>query len=155
MALGLWLSCLADGQNARITTSPSPAVSNKPVEVTITTGDLGSEVFCYTWCKSLNGVEKNPEWTWDGVNTDKFRMNGSNGNYTFTINSIKEFYGLTDDELAGLTSLGFIAKNTYGGQTSDLLTFPPTIRCNNIQFCLSFATLFSILRDLSSHLRAI
>ncbi|MBD5337933.1 MAG: T9SS type A sorting domain-containing protein [Bacteroides sp.] len=120
LALGLWLSCLADGQNARITTSPSPAVSNKPVEVTITTGDLGSEVFCYTWCKSLNGVEKNPEWTWDGVNTDKFRMNGSNGNYTFTINSIKEFYGLTDDELAGLTSLGFIAKNTYGGQTSDL-----------------------------------
>ena len=47
-------------------------------------------------------------------------MTGSNGNYTFTISDIKAFYGLTDTELSNLTRLGFIAKNTSGGQTDNL-----------------------------------
>ena len=91
----------ADRFSAQITSVPSPAVTNKALEVRINTQDMGSEVYCYTWCKDLNGTEKTP-WTWEGVNTDKFRMSGSGGAYTFSIPDIKAFYGLTDQELGGL-----------------------------------------------------
>lgn len=104
---------------ASITSTPSPAVSNKPLEIKITGQDLGSTVYCYTWCASVNGQEKSP-FQWNDVNTAKFQMTGSNGNYTFAISDLKSFYGLTDNELAGLTKLGFIAKNSNGGQTDDL-----------------------------------
>lgn len=120
MALFAWLVGFADGQQAQITTTPSPAVSNKALEVKISTQDLGSEVYCYTWCKEVNGVEKTPQWSWDGVNTEKFRMTGNNGSYTLRIADIKEFYSLTEQDLEGLSKLGFIAKNRYGGQTVDL-----------------------------------
>lgn len=109
----------AAGVSAQITTVPSPAVTNKALEVRIETQDMGSEVYCYTWCKDLNGTEKAP-FTWEGANTEKFRMSGSAGSYTLSIPSIKEFYGLTDAELSGLKSLGFIAKTKTGQQTDDL-----------------------------------
>ncbi|MDE5659014.1 MAG: immunoglobulin domain-containing protein, partial [Muribaculaceae bacterium] len=111
-------SAWSAGSNATVTTSPSPAVSNKPLEVTIRTDNFGSEVYCYTWCADINGSSKSP-WGWNDVNTDKFRMSGSNGEYTLTISNIKEFYGLSDDELAGLRKLGFIAKTSSGSQTAD------------------------------------
>ncbi|MDE6345830.1 MAG: T9SS type A sorting domain-containing protein [Muribaculaceae bacterium] len=111
-------SAWSAGSSATITTNPSPAISDKPLEVTVKTDNLGSEVFCYTWCADINGSAKSP-WQWNDVHTDKFRMSGSNGVYTFTIASIKEFYGLTDAELQGLTKLGFIAKTTSGAQTND------------------------------------
>ena len=82
--------------------------------------DLGSTVYCYTWCKSINGAEKTPSWKWADVHTSKFQMTGSAGTYTFKIADIKSFYELTDTELAGLTELGFIAKNASGGQSGDL-----------------------------------
>ena len=110
----------ADGFSAQITSVPSPAVTNKALEVRIETQDMGSEVYCYTWCKDLNGTEKAP-WTWEGVNTDKFRMSGSGGTYTLSIPDIKAFYGLTDQELTGLKKLGFIAKTKNGQQTADLV----------------------------------
>ncbi len=48
-------------------------------------------------------------------------MTGSAGIYTFKIADIKSFYELSDSELAGLTELGFIAKNASGGQSGDLV----------------------------------
>lgn len=104
-----------------ITSTPSPAVTNKVLEVKIQTDqDLGSTVYCYTWCKSINGAEKTPSWKWADVHTSKFQMTGSAGTYTFKIADIKSFYELNDTELAGLTELGFIAKNASGGQSGDL-----------------------------------
>ena len=96
------------GSNATVTTNPSPALSGSPLEVTITTDNLGTEVFCYTWCADINGSSKSP-WQWGDVHTDKFRMSGSNGVYTLKIADIKQFYGLSDSELQGLKKLGFIA----------------------------------------------
>lgn len=120
----LTLSCsllsFADGQNARISSTPSPAVSNKPLEVTITTGDLGSTVYCYSWVENTGDVSLTPSWGWDDVNTSDFRMSGSGGTYTFKISDIKAFYGLTDDQLANLKKIGFIAKTSFGNQTQDL-----------------------------------
>ncbi|MDE6026712.1 MAG: hypothetical protein K2G23_01395, partial [Muribaculaceae bacterium] len=69
----LTISCsllaLADGKNAQISSTPSPAISNKPLEVTITTENLGGDVYCYTWCSKVNGSEKTPSWGWDDVHT--------------------------------------------------------------------------------------
>lgn len=110
----------ADGQDAQISSTPTPAISNKPLEVTITTDNMGSEVYCYTWCHKVNGSEKEPTWGWDDVHTAKFKMTGSNGTYKLDIQDIKEFYGLSDSELEGLTELGFIAKTSSGQQTKDL-----------------------------------
>lgn len=114
------LPALAAGSSATIKTNPSPALSNKPLEVTIVTENFGSEVYCYTWCADINGEGKSP-WQWGDVHTDKFRMSGDNGTYTITISSIKEFYGLSDNELTGLKKLGFIAKTSSGRQTDDLM----------------------------------
>lgn len=113
------LPALAGGSSATVKTNPSPALSNKPLEVTIVTEDLGSEVYCYSWCADINGTSKSP-WQWGDVHTDKFRMTGANGTYTISIASIKEFYGLSDNELSGLKKLGFIAKTSSGRQTDDL-----------------------------------
>ncbi len=120
LMLSATLVSFADGEKpAQITSTPSPAISTKALEVKITTSDLGSEVYCYTWCKEINGKEVEPTWGWDDVNTAKFKMTGSGGTYTFKIDNIKNFYGLSDSQLEGLTKLGFIAKNKSGGQTVD------------------------------------
>ncbi|MDE7110074.1 MAG: hypothetical protein K2O49_08940, partial [Muribaculaceae bacterium] len=102
---------------AQITTVPSPAVATKALEVKITTSDMGQEVYCYSWCE-VNGSEISP-WEWAAVNTSKFRMTGNGGSYTIKIDNIQEFYGLSDDQLEGLTKLGFIAKTPGGNQTED------------------------------------
>lgn len=121
LALTAALSSKANGSSATITSIPSPAVTTKALEVTIQTDNFGSTVYCYTWCKEINGREKTPSWEWASVHTDKFKMSGSNGTYTFKISDIKEFYGLSDSELSGLTKLGFIAKTSDGKQTDDLI----------------------------------
>ena len=109
------MSAFADA----ITSSPSPAVTTKALEVTITCNDMGGTVYCYTWCADVNGSEVTP-FTWDGVNTSKFQMTGSGGTYKFAISDIQSFYGLTDAQMEGLTKLGFIAKTASGAQTGDL-----------------------------------
>lgn len=119
LALSASMSAYADGSSATITSVPSPAVTTKALEVTIKTDDFGSEVYCYTWCADINGSEKEPSWKWDDVHTDKFKMSGQGGTYTFKIDNIKEFYGLSDSELTGLKKLGFIAKTKSGSQTAD------------------------------------
>ncbi len=102
-----------------ITSSPSPAVTTKALEITITCDDMGSTVYCYTWCADVNGSEFSP-FEWNSVNTSKFQMTGSGGTYKLKINDIQSFYGLTDSQMEGLTKLGFIAKTTSGAQTGDL-----------------------------------
>ena len=119
MALSLTVTAYAEGNPAQITTVPSPAVATKALEVKITTSDLGNEVYCYTWCKDVNGSEVKPTWGWDDVHTAQFKMSGSGGTYTFKIDNIQEFYGLTDTQIEGLKKLGFIAKNSWGDQTAD------------------------------------
>ena len=119
LALSATAVTYAAGYNATLSSQPSPAVSTKALEVTIQTRDMGSEVYCYTWCADVNGTEVAP-FTWDGANTEKFRMTGSGGTYTLSIPDIQAFYGLTDSQLAGLTRLGFIAKTKNGEQTGDL-----------------------------------
>ena len=109
------MSAFADA----ITSSPSPAVTTKALEVTITCNDMGGTVYCYTWCADVSGAEVSP-FKWDEVNTTKFQMTGSGGTYKFVISDIQSFYGLTDAQMEGLTKLGFIAKNTSGAQTGDL-----------------------------------
>lgn len=113
------LPVMAGGSSATITANPSPAISGKPLQVTIVTEDFGSEVYCYSWCANVNGDSKSP-WQWGDVHTDKFRMSGSNGTYSITIDNIRDFYGLSENEMKGLKQLGFIAKTTSGRQTDDL-----------------------------------
>lgn len=119
MVLSAACPALADGHSATISTSPSPAISTKSLEVKIQTRDMGSEVYCYTWCESVNGEKKSPFY-WDEANNEKFRMGGSGGSYTISIPDIQAFYGLSDSEITGLTKLGFIAKTKNGQQTQDL-----------------------------------
>ncbi|MCM1337852.1 MAG: T9SS type A sorting domain-containing protein [Candidatus Amulumruptor caecigallinarius] len=104
---------------ATLSTDPSPIISNKAVKVTISGQDLGSDVYCYTWVADLNGSEKQIV-TWDACINAKFKMTASGSTYTLTISNIQEFYGLSDSEMDGVKKLGFIARNTGGGQTDDL-----------------------------------
>ena len=101
MVLSAACPALADGHSATISTSPSPAISTKALEVKIQTRDMGSEVYCYTWCESVNGGKKSP-FSWDEANNEKFRMGGSGGSYTISIPDIQAFYGLSDSEITGL-----------------------------------------------------
>lgn len=117
LALCACMSVQAAGQ---ITSNPSPAVTTKSLEVTITGVNFDSDVYCYTWCADINGAEKTPTWSWTDVHTDKFRMTRVSGGYKLTIQNIKEFYELNDSEIEGLTKLGFIAKTASGQQTDDL-----------------------------------
>lgn len=104
---------------ASISSDPSPAISNKPLKVTISGQDLGSDVYCYTWVADLNGSEKQTV-TWEGCISPKFKMQASGSTYTISISNIQEFYGLSDTEMDGVKKLGFIARNLSGGQTDDL-----------------------------------
>ena len=76
MVLSVVCPAFAVTYNATISTTPSPAISTKALEVTIQTQNLGSEVYCYTWCESVNGSQKTP-FSWEGANNEKFRMGGS------------------------------------------------------------------------------
>lgn len=119
LTFAIALPVLAAGDAATITSTPSPVISNKAVEIKVKTSDFGSEVYCYTWCEAVNNSKKTP-FEWGGVHTDKFRMTGSGGNYGIRISDLKEFYGLSDSELEGLTKIGIIAKTKEGRQTEDL-----------------------------------
>lgn len=113
-ALSLW----AEGDAATITSNPSPAVATRPVTITITTSDFGSEVYVYSWVK----VDGSDRWAaaWGSTNVPKYQMSGSNGVYTYTIDNIKEFYLLSDKQLSAVDKLNFIAKTKGGNQTADL-----------------------------------
>ena len=119
LALSGGLFSISYSEAATIKSNPSPAISNKPLEITISGQDLGSEVYCYTWCDKIGSESKSP-FKWTEVHTSQFLMTRNGSSYTFSIQDIKAFYGLTDSELQNLTKLGFIAKNSFGGQTDDL-----------------------------------
>lgn len=111
------MSAYADGEQASVTTSPSPIVSTKPFEVTIQTSDFGSEVYCYTW--AVAGAEEYPASDWTGAINAKFKLSGSAGTYRLKVDDILSFYGLTETQLEGVTKIGFIARTASGRQTGD------------------------------------
>lgn len=108
----------AAGDQARVTTSPSPIVSTKSFEVKIETSDFGSDVYCYTWAVS-GSDEIAASGNWDGAINAKFKMTGSGGTYSLKVDDIKTFYGLTDSQLESLTKIGFIARTPSGRQSDD------------------------------------
>lgn len=113
----LWAMAAGERQGT-IVSDPSPAISNKPVTVTITTDDLGSDVYTHTW--AVVGSEDKPVSDWaSGLSNPKLKMTGSAGKYSITISDIQSFYGLTDAEMESCTKLGFIAR-TASAQTIDL-----------------------------------
>lgn len=120
LALGLLaaLPSVAAGDQASITSTPSPIVSTKPFEVKIQTTNFGSDVYCYTWV--FLGDQEKQVTDWAGAINDKFKMSGSGGTYTLKVNDIQSFYNLTDDELTKLTKIGFIARTQSGAQTGDV-----------------------------------
>lgn len=117
MAFVLPSVCRADGQQASASSDPSPAVSNKPVTVTVTTNSMGNDVYAYTWC-IISNAEVSPFAWADAINA-KFKMTATNGGYQIRIDNIQEFYGLTDSQMEGLTELCFIARTSSGAQTAD------------------------------------
>lgn len=111
-------SAFAAGDQASLTTSPSPIVTTKPFEVKIATSDFGSDVYCYTWAVARS-EEIAASGNWDGAINPKFKMTGSGGTYTLKVDDIKAFYGLSDTQLESLTKIGFIARTSNGRQTDD------------------------------------
>lgn len=116
LGLAAALPCWAAGDQASATSTPSPIVSTKAFEVKIQTSDFGNDVYCYTW--AVCGSEKKPASDWYGAINSKFKMSGSGGTYTLRVADIKAFYNLTDNDLTGLTKIGFIAR-TQSRQTED------------------------------------
>jgi len=108
----------AAGDQASLTSSPSPIVSTKPFEVKIETSDFGSDVYCYTWAVA-GSDEIAASGNWGGAINAKFKMTGSGGSYTIKVDDIKTFYGLTDTQLEAVTKIGFIARTASGQQTED------------------------------------
>jgi len=113
------LPMMGAGDQASITSTPSPIVSTKPFEVKIQTSDFGSDVYCYTW--AILGSTEKPAAEWAATINSKFKMTGSGGSYTLKVEDIQSFYGLTDDQLTQLTKIGFIARTANGRQTDDCL----------------------------------
>ncbi|MCM1517287.1 MAG: T9SS type A sorting domain-containing protein [Pseudoflavonifractor sp.] len=117
------LSCLpalaqSSGDQASITSNPSPAVTTKALEVKIQTGDFGGDVYCHTWAV-IDGEDDKPAAAWgDGI-VPKLKMTGSGGSYTIKVDDIKSFYGLSDTQLEKTKKLGFIARTAQGRQCQD------------------------------------
>lgn len=112
------LSSWASGLDATITSNPSPAKATQKLTVTISTdNDFGDEVYVYSWAVLVGSGSKEAA-KWDGTNVDTYKMTGSSGVYSYTVDDIKSFYHLTDEELKQVEKLGFIAK-TQGKQTVD------------------------------------
>lgn len=101
-----------------LTTSPSPIVSTKSFEITITTDNWGSDVYCYTWAVASDGTEY-PATDWASTISSTYKMTGSSGTYTFAVDDIQSFYNLTEAQLETIAKIGFIAR-TSSAQTDDL-----------------------------------
>lgn len=110
-------SAFAD--DGSLSTSPSPIVSNKPFTITITTTNWGSDVYCYTWAIGSDNSEYPAASSWDASLSSTYKMTGSSGTYTFTVDDIQSFYSLTEAQLETITKIGFIAR-TSSAQTVDL-----------------------------------
>lgn len=86
MAFVLPSACWAAGQQASASSDPSPAVTNKPVTVTVTTNSMGDDVYAYTWCM-VSGAEVSP-FKWHEAINAKFKMTAVNGGYQIRIDNI-------------------------------------------------------------------
>lgn len=109
------MHAVADSSAAEIQSWPSPITKTSGFEITITTSDFGQEVYCYTW--TVGGSQ--PEFAWADAISEKYRMTGSGGVYTLSVDNLQEFYGLNDTQLASVTKLGFIVRTKSGSQTDD------------------------------------
>lgn len=105
--------CAWGTEKATLVTNPSPLKTGSPATITITTSDLGNEVYLYAW--SSLGTPVN----WEGCITEERRMSGSNGTYTITISDLGEFMKISDNDLPQLSSIGLIARSR-SMQTEDL-----------------------------------
>lgn len=97
--------------------NPSPALTNCPVTITISTDDLGTEVYFFSWVYYGDNIFTPTDW--NGCLTEKYRMTGNAGKYSITIDDLGGFYGLKDEDLATIFQLGVIARNRTD-QTEDL-----------------------------------
>lgn len=102
-----------------ITANPNPIVSNKPVEIKLSGREMGDNVYLYTWISKINGTSKEP-FKWNDILIDKFKLQRSGSDYVFTISNIRDFYGLTGEEMKGLNELSFMMRtgNAQTGQIS-------------------------------------
>jgi len=104
-----------------VTSDPSPLISTKGGKVIIDVSgtSVSGDVYLYSWV-SINGVDKSPT-DWAGSINDKYKMTNDGSNkYSYTISSIQEHFGLTDEELETITEIGVIARTSGGAQTKDL-----------------------------------
>lgn len=74
IALGMlaMVPAYADGDQATVTSTPSPIVSTKAFEVKIQTSDFGADVYCYTW--AIIGSTEKEATDWAGSINPKFKM---------------------------------------------------------------------------------
>ena len=113
----LCLSASAAKYDATWETTPSPVVKTKGFEVTITTTDMGEDVYCYTWTEGGS----QPTVDWGSAIAPKYKMTRkSSGVYSIAVDDIKTFYSLSDAQMESLTTIGFIARTT-SGQTEDCM----------------------------------
>lgn len=103
-----------------VSSSPNPLVASKSGKIVINVNGtaVSGNVYLYSWVV-INGNTKAPT-DWAGCMIDKYKLTDEgSGNFSYQFSSIKDHFGLTDTELAALTSINVIAKTT-SAQTSDL-----------------------------------
>ena len=109
--------------SATIVSDPAPIYAEKPFTITITLsggGNWDSDVYLWTWAVCDN-VGKNPIDKWENGCVDAMKMQKTdNSTFMFSVSDLKSFYGLSDDQFAGITKCGFIARTKSGDQTDDL-----------------------------------
>lgn len=123
LLITLWLACAsalqaATPQAATIATEPSPLIMNQGATLHISTADLGSDVYLFTWIKE--GYPPIGVMQWQDALQPKYKMEGSAGEYSISIPNLQEFYGFTDAEAKKITKIGFIARSATE-QTEDLV----------------------------------
>ncbi len=103
------------------TSSPSPLNLAGKGTITITPqGDLGEDVYVFSWCGIYAG-QTGFSMQWQDAINEKYRMTrNSDGSYTYKLpKTYQEWFKLTDEQCANLKQVGFIARNT-SEQTVDV-----------------------------------
>ncbi len=96
------------------TSSPSPLNLAGKGTITITpAGDLGDDVYIYSWCGIYAG-QSGYSMTWQDAIADKYRMTrNADGSYSYVLTrTYQDWFKLTDEQCAGLEQIGVIARNT-------------------------------------------
>lgn len=120
MSVLLALNAYGTGKGGSVTSDPSPLVSTQggTLVIDVSGSDLSGDLYLYSW--AVVGGKEVPATTWDGSITNKYKLTASHAKYTYNIENLQRFFGLTDDQLPQFTRVGVIARNASGGQTVDL-----------------------------------